>query len=97
MGVNAEGCQTIRRRRGVGTSPLTPSPAQRPRARHQDVKRDGAPKVCPGANLSLYIDSMKKKAGDFLAEIEAAEKELKTAEHLALHLPPSPNRVFRGH
>lgn len=65
--------------------------------RHSEVKRDGAPKVCPGANLSLYIDSMKKKAGDFLAEIEAAEKELKTAEHLALHLPPSPNRVFRGH
>ncbi|WNG26162.1 hypothetical protein F0U62_20640 [Cystobacter fuscus] len=64
--------------------------------RHSEVKRDGTPKVCPGANLSLYIDSMKKKAGDFLAEIAAAEREFKTAEHLALHLPPSPNQGVQG-
>jgi hypothetical protein len=64
--------------------------------RHSEVKRDGAPKVCPGANLSLYIDSMKKKASDFLAEIEAAERELKTAEDLALHLPPSRNTGLQG-
>ena len=53
--------------------------------RHSEVKRDGKPKVCPGANLSVHLDAMKKKVGDFLTEWESAERELKTAESLALH------------
>lgn len=42
------------------------------------------------------IGSMKKKAGDFLVDMAAAEQELKTAEDLALHPPPSRNTGVQG-
>lgn len=64
--------------------------------RHSEVKRSGKPKVCPGANLSLSIDAMKQKARDFLNEVDTAERELRTAEQLALQPTPGRNTGAQG-
>lgn len=64
--------------------------------RHSQVKRSGKPKVCPGANLSLYIDAMKAKATGYLAQRAAAQQELQTTEALARHLAPSRDTRLQG-